>query len=117
MAAEIRRFTKEDWYAWAGCMKFHNGSDPFIYEDTLNDGSVEIVVIADADGIEIYMNEGEFDIEDSTSWYVEKSLTPIRAEGEIRAIVKEIQEYTSAPDLSYVIDHAGSEVFKGFIQY
>lgn len=112
---EIRRFTKEDWYGWAGATQFSNGSEPFMYTKDMSDGLVELCVIADRNGISINMiADGDPDI---MTWGKALELTPIRAEGELRALVKVLDNYTYAPDLSYAIDHESDKVFEGFEYY
>lgn len=112
---EIRRFTKNDWYGWAGAEFFSDKSEPFIYEKTMNDGAVELTVIADPWGLSINLSaDGDPDI---MTWGKVLDLTPIRAEGELRALVKVLDNYTYAPDLSYAIDHESDKVFEGFEYY
>ena len=112
--SEIRRFTKEDWYGWAGAENFKSGSEPFIYELELNDGAVELTAIADKNGLQVSLFCED---EEALGWYKEMILTAIKAEGELRALVKAIEEYTYAPDLSYAIDHELNPEFKGFTSY
>ena len=106
--SKIRRFKKEDWYAFAGAEKFSNGSEPFIYEVELNDGAVGVTIIADANGIEIYMS-GDPDNDDCEyyAWLWEKKLLAMKAEGEMRAMIREfdLEENPYAADVSYAIDH------------
>lgn len=100
---EYRRFTKTDWDAFAGAEKFNEKSEPFIYEKEMNDGLVGLTLIADRTGIELMMTCEE----DGTVCYdYNKSLTSIQAEGEMRAIIKELEKYTYAPDLAYCLDHS-----------
>ncbi len=112
---EIRRFTKEDWYGWAGATQFSNGSEPFMYTKDMSDGLVELCVIADRNGISINMiADDDLDI---IGWLKLMDLTPIKAEGELRALVKVLDSYTYAPDLSYAIDHESDKVFEGFKEF
>ena len=108
---EIRRFTKEDWYGYGGAEKFSNDTEPFIYERVLNDGAVEMVIIVDATGIEVNMTEVGSDR--TLTWIYIKKLTAIQAEGELRHLVKHLEEFTDAPDISYELDHSKEFAFMG----
>ena len=106
---KIRRFEKEDWYAFAGATRFKNGTAPFIYNQELNDGAISLTMIADATGIEIYMSgDPDNDGAEFYAWRWDKELLPIKAEGEMRAMIKEfrLEEKPYAPDLSYALDHS-----------
>lgn len=108
MLINIREFSKTDWYGWAGATRFKNGSEPLIYEQELNEGSTSLTIIGDANGITIYMTA---DVKEGTVelvWSWDTNLhNPIKAEGEMRAIIKEfnISKDSYAPDLSYALDH------------
>lgn len=107
---DYRRFEKIDWDAFAGAECFSDGSQPFIYvSHTLNEGLVELCVLADKTGIEIYLVGEEDNV-----WSKDLPLTSLRAEGELRELIKVLKEYTYAPDLSYELDHPTHEATKGF---
>lgn len=106
----IRRFTKEDWYGFAGAEKFRGGSDPFMYERDMNNGLIELVITADRNGIMVMLTDGE----ESDTWYKELvDISALRAEGELRQIVARVEKFEYAPDLSYALDH-GNEGLSGF---
>lgn len=108
---KIRRFKKEDWWGYAGSTKFKDGTNPFIYERELNDGAVELVIIADAEGVDIELFAD--DEPERVAWVINKSLNATKAEELLRAIVKELKKYTYGPDLSYELDHTcNRELFK-----
>ena len=66
---KIKRFSREDWYAYAGAEKFHtDGSDPFIYTQAFNDGKIECTAIADAYGIQIFMCTASDDSDEELCW-------------------------------------------------
>ena len=105
--AEIRVFTKEDWYAWGGATAFKN-NDPLIYEQELNGGAVQLTMIGDATGISIYMSEDGNDDPSLMEWSWSKELNNhIKIEGEMRAMIKEfeLEDKPYAPDVSYQLDH------------
>lgn len=106
---KIRRFTKTDWYGWAGCERFKDGSEPFIYEHNLNNGETGVIILADATGVAIYIGEDE-----DLCWIVNKPLNPVRAEGYMLALAEVIKDYSYAPSLVYDLDHKVREEFKEF---
>ena len=112
--ADYRRFTKEDWYGWGGATQFKNGQEPFIYEQKLNNGDVDMTVIVDAAGVSISMLCEYDDEPEAMTWSYEQELTSIKAEGIMRALVKKLKEYDYAPDLSYELDHQSCDEFKKF---
>lgn len=110
--SEIRRFKEEDWFCWAGAEKFSNDSDPFVYDGKI--GSVEFITIADRNGISVYISGVEDEYEQNI-WSLEKSLSALQAEGELRAFVKAMEKYEYAPDLAYALDHCSEPEFQGFV--
>jgi len=48
--ADVRRFTKEDWFGFAGSTRFADGSVPFI-ADAHFEGVQDATLIADAEGV------------------------------------------------------------------
>ena len=107
--SELRRFEKSDWYAYAGAEKFNGEKEPFILEFEL-DYNAEMCIIADRNGIEIHLSNGE----GAEAWSKGVKLSSIRAEGELRAIEKALNGLTYAPDVAYAIDHPTAEALKGF---
>ena len=110
--ADIRRFTKTDWYSWAGAEKFSSGTDPWIYEQELEDQTT-VTAIADATGIQIIMccDDEEADM---AVWYKEiHPFGPLRARAELYAMSVTLQNYTSAATLCYDLTHENAEAFKG----
>lgn len=80
----LRRFTKEDWYGWAGAERFEDGSEPFIGEFD------DVLVVACRCAIEFYFNcEEEEDGPDGRifAWHSE-SLSPAMVELIVAAIVQ-----------------------------
>ena len=114
--ADYRRFTKVDWYAWAGAEKFMGGAEPFIYEREMNDGKVALTIIADNRGIEIDLYSEE-DGENTTYNKLMDNMTSIRAEGELKHLIKYIENITYAPDLTYELDHPCADIIKGYTLY
>ena len=118
---EIRRFTNTDWYAYGGAEKFKRFDpdpqeyEPFIYEREMNEGIVTLTIVANKNGIQLMLSCEE---EGTGVWSKEvENFTPLRAEGEMRAITKYIEEnFTYAPDLAYELDHSWNkdDVFYGF---
>lgn len=107
---KVRRFTQNDWYAWAGAEKFNEKSDPWIYEQKL--GECELTAIADKNGLHIYLYSDE---EDETLGYEKSmSLTAIRAQGELIHLADELATFTYAPDLTYCLDHPDRVPFIGY---
>lgn len=113
---KIRRFTKEDWYGWAGAEKFENGSEPFIYERDMNDGFVEVTIIADKNGICVNISSNDGDDLTTDTWEKELSLSALRAAGELSHLVEYVEKFNSAPDFAYALDH-NREGFEGFEYY
>lgn len=112
---KIRRFTKEDWYTYAGCENFSKDQPPLIAEIELQHNS-EIIILADKNGIEIDLSgQGE-----CGDWGVDgyhkdiENLTAMRAEGELRALIKALAGYELACDVAYELDHPSCEATKGF---
>lgn len=107
-----RRFERLDWECYAGAEKFSNGSEPFIYEREINNGACELVIIADKNGIQISLLCEDF--EDNT-WLKELPMTSIKAEGEIKHLISDLEELTYAPDISYALDHSSYPSTTGFV--
>lgn len=111
--ADYRRFDKSDWYGFAGAERFSNGSEPFIYSKLMNDGLVELTIIADRTGIEIFMY-GDGD-DNPDVWDKEiPNLSSLRAEGEMKKLIEYVKKFEYAPDLSYELDHPSNTVVEGF---
>lgn len=109
MKNELRRMVGHyDYDCWGGVESFNDDSAPFIYEQEFNDGEVDLTVIADKNGIQICLST----LKGSENWVVDTELSSMRAEGWMRALIKEFEKYSYAPDLAYAIDH--DEVFKDF---
>ena len=55
---EVRRFTEVDWYGFAGCTRFADGSEPFLFETQLRDSQsgllLDVQVIGDGEQIGVY---------------------------------------------------------------
>lgn len=100
----LRRFTKIDWYAFAGAEKFKDGSEPFIFESERN--GVELALIGDANMIYLVMTCPDSGEEDMV-WEEEIKANPIRIEGIMRHIIKDLNLDGDwyAPDISYILDH------------
>lgn len=110
MREKIRRFTKEDWYAYAGAEKFGENSDPWIYEQKI--GECELTAIADKNSIQVmFYSEAE---DDECAYIKQMPLNAIRAQGELIKLADELAKYDYAPDLTYALDHPDREAFKGF---
>ena len=60
-----REFRNEDWYGWAGCDRFADGSQPLIRE--LNDNTV---AVADANGILVSIYDEDRDLSNDYAWFV-----------------------------------------------
>lgn len=111
MNKDYRRFTKTDWYAYAGAEQFKDGTDPFIYEQGLD--NTNMVIIATAEGIEL-----QFSVENSDQLYVWtkiQTMLPLEAEGELRALIKILKNFEEFPDLSYALNNHTQDTFKGFV--
>ena len=113
--ADYRRFNKHDWDAFAGAECFNNGSAPFIYTRMMNnglvDGLVELTIIADRTGIELYLTSED---DNSNVWDKNIMLTPIRAEGELKHLIEYLEKYDYAPDLAYELDHPSDPITERF---
>ena len=110
--ADIRRFEKEDWYGYAGAEVFKDKTSPFISNIKMNDGAVDVMVVADANGLEIdvYSSNGESVL----TWRKERQLSSIQAEGELNHLVPYLDRYSYAPDLTYALDHPDDDIIEGF---
>ena len=113
--SKIREFSKEDWYAWAGAENFSPNKAPLIYERKMNDGAVELIIIADRNGIEL--NLFADDDEENIGYYKEMRLSSIQAEGELSHLIDYLEQFTYAPDLTYELDHPNNDLTKGFENY
>ncbi len=45
---KLLRFTKDDWYGWAGCSDFSDGTPPYIAEEE------DFILIIDGEGITLF---------------------------------------------------------------
>lgn len=102
----LRRFSRKDWYAFAGAEKFKDGSEPFIFYSERN--GIELSLIGDAKMIYLVMacpDSGEEDM----IWEEEIKANPIRIEGIMRHIIASLNLEGDwyAPDISYTLDHTG----------
>lgn len=113
--SEIREFGKADWDCWGGAESFSAKHEPLIATGTMNDGHVEVTVLADKNGISIYFTSDDED-EDQLRYHRMVKLNHLRALGEIQAIAGAIKTYEYAPDLTYEIDHSWNkdDTFYGF---
>lgn len=113
---KIRRFTKTDWYGYAGAERFNDGSAPFIYETTLDDGQAEVVIIADKKGVEIdLVSEEDTSLGASTcGWSKMIPLSPLLAMGEMRNAVRFVESFTNAADMGFHLYNGYAESMKGF---
>ena len=115
--ASYRRFTQNDWDAFAGAEPFPNGSQPLIYERALNDGLVGLTIIIDRTGIEVRLFGKEVpDEQDEDNFWCKtiEGLTSIRARGELELLIKYLERFTYAPDLAYELDHPCDPITEGF---
>lgn len=110
--ANYRRFNAIDWEAYAGAEPFSKNKDPFIYERDLNNGWVQLTIIADKNGIEIHLYSCEEDDEDNV-WMKEfkSGMTSLRAEGELKHLIEYLGQWDYAPDIAYELDHSPSNGF------
>lgn len=111
--ADYRRFTKVDWYGWAGATKFPNGSQPFIYDRKFPDNT-EMTIIADATGMGIYLYE---DDEEPLSFYKDKPWCSVIAKGEIRHVIEYLSSYNDAAGISFELQHPQDDSVKDFYLY
>lgn len=113
---KYRTFTKTDWYAWAGAENFSPKKEPLIYERKMNNGLVELIIIADRNGIELNLFADDED-EGILGYYKEMHLSSIQAEGELSHLIDYLERFTYAPDLTYELDHPSNDLTKGFKSY
>ena len=111
MREKVRRFTKEDWYAYAGAEKFGENSDPWIYKQKL--GECELTAIADKNSIQIFIYSSE-ETDDECAYIKELRLNAIRAQGELIKLAEEIAKYDYAPDLTYALDHPDNDILSDY---
>lgn len=52
---ELRRFTRDDWYAYAGATQFPDGTDPYITEYG------PLTIIVDGLGLQAFLEDEEVD--------------------------------------------------------
>ena len=59
---EIREFTKEDWYSYAGAERFNSGAEPLVVDIPAMDPDKhsDITIIADKAGISVMTDYGSF---------------------------------------------------------
>lgn len=112
---KYRTFTGEDWCAWAGAESFSPNKAPLIYEHEMNDGLVELTIIADKNGIEL--NLFADDHEENICYRKDMHLSSIQAEGELSHLIDYLEQFTYAPDLTYELDHPNNDLTKGFKNY
>lgn len=115
--ADYRRFTKEDWYEWAGAEKFREGKDPFIYNRELDGEDISLTIIADKNGIAIYINE---DLEDPIGYYRndnDRVWQSLVAETELIHLIAYLNKYTDAKDILFELEHPQDELVKGYQPY
>ena len=115
---KITQFTKEDWYGWAGAEKFENGELPLIYKHELK--NAELTIIGDRNGVQVAVYS-EYDagcetIEGYYTWVLSsrKEWTPIQVEGEMRALIKELNPAEKyGAEIAYTLDHIENYEFCG----
>lgn len=108
-----RRFNATDWQSFSGAERFSGNQDPFIYNKTMNDGHVELIAIVDRNGCEInFYSDGDEEV----LCYSKKLIcsSSMRAEGYLRQLIKVLEEYSYAPDLTYELDHPSHKATEGF---
>lgn len=112
---DYRRFTKTDWDVFGGAEPFRTGKEPFIYQKLMNDGLVELTIIADRTGLELHLTSTDLSEEDNI-WSKEfpEGITSLRAEGELRQLIAMVNKYLYAPELAYELDHPSSPITLGF---
>lgn len=112
MSKEYRRFTKEDWYGFAGCEKFSDGSEPFIYDHEFEDDT-SVTVTIDRYQIDVIMYS---ETEEMYAWVYDRrqSFSSMIAEGYMRKLVESIERFSFGSELCYELDHPTEEIFKGF---
>ena len=117
--AKYREFTREDWYAWAGAERFSEKKEPFIYEREMNDGGVLLTIIADKNGLGIYLQLLDDSDEDSVGYYKNMRLNSIRAEGEMKRLIEHLEKdvFECASDITYELDHPQDEITKGYTEF
>lgn len=82
------RFTKVDWYAWAGAAEFESGGQPFVMECSAG------LIIADAGSVSVYgMDSAGATEEAYRRDYVSKD-----AECEAEVVLTAIATHTLAPE-------------------
>lgn len=113
---KIRRFTKTDWYGYAGAERFNDGSAPFIYETTLDDGETEVIIVADKNGVMIEIANEDYVAADLSAcvWQKNVSLSPFLAVGEMRNAVRFVDSFTNAADMGFQLHNGYAESMKGF---
>jgi hypothetical protein len=79
----------------------------------MSDGTAGLEIIIDRSGIELHLfNEN---VSEDNTWCKEiESLTALRAEGELRALINYTSTFEYAPDLAYQLDHPTEDITKGF---
>lgn len=75
-----------------------------------------LTIIADNRGIEIDLYSEEDD-DYITYCKLVEGMTSIRAEGELKHLIKHIENITYAPDLTYELDHPCADIIKGYTDY
>lgn len=125
MAIEYRRFTKTDWYGYAGAEKFEDGSQPFMASVDFEDGAGAIIV-SDANGIGIDLYRADTDENKELGIDVYNPVSFIRehanrlpessliAEAELRELLKAVDLQPTVFDLVYELLHPQYEALKGF---
>lgn len=101
---QIRRFTKTDWYGYAGAEKFNASSDPIICEGTLDD--CDITIIADKNGVsvDLFCNKGLCHNKEVTYCWDLEDLNALRALGCMGRIRNKFLEINSLEELIYFLE-------------
>ena len=99
---ELREFEKGDWYAWAGCVPFPDGSPPFAgdFTDEEVEGRMEVTisVVFDGTGSNAFVEESE------DLYILDSELTPEKA----RQVASQIHCVVDLRKLGYKL-YSGEE--------
>lgn len=89
---KIKRFTKQDWYAFSGAEKFEDGTDPLTAENE------HFKIIADVQGIEIY-------VEDSDDIIMVEAVKPLKvnqAEAVMKGIIQILENFEPEDAVKFI---------------
>lgn len=85
--ARVHRFSQDDWYAFAGCDKFGDGSDPYTVLVDTRDGT-RVQLVADPNGIGAFYERA--DNHRLQAWTLDRALKPAAAKTTIAKIAKRL---------------------------